>query len=162
MELSRLQTFRMREIVFFGTSEFVVEHRDWWIEAFARMLRDWKARFRFVAATDPFFLASSAQKRAYQSMRKLKYECQLHIPHTDQWVAVASFNNHEASLTDAYGLREDAGEGPSRTHSGCVGFGYDRLVYALLCQFGLDSSRWPKALGDFFGEAAKPAAAWTV
>jgi hypothetical protein len=160
VELSRLQSFRMREVVFIGTPEFVSGQRQWWISEFTRLLRDWRVRFRIVSASDPFFLSSSAQKRAYQSVRRLKYECQLHLPHSDQWVAVASFNNHEATLVSAYDL--DQASGAQSLHSGCIGVGYDRLVYGLLCQFGDDSRMWPESLPTFFREdRAGQAAPWS-
>jgi hypothetical protein len=151
VELSRLQTFRMREVVFFGAANFVGEQRDWWMDEFAGLLRAWRMRFRIVAASDAFFSATAAQKRAYQSMRRLKYECQAYLPHSDTWLAVASFNNHEATLTKAYGLL--AGD-DAQAHSGCVGFGLDRLVFAVLSQFGLDEEAWPDHLRAFFANEA--------
>jgi hypothetical protein len=79
------------------------------------------------------------------------------MPHADQWVAVASFNNHEATLTNAYGLTETSAGSDKPTHSGCVGFGFDRLVYGVLCQFGCDSRLWPEPLRQFFEEREGPA-----
>lgn len=146
VEMSRLQTFRMREVVFFGAAEFVNDQRDWWMEDFGALMRACQMRFRIVAASDAFFSATAAQKRAYQSMRRLKYECQAHLPHSDTWLAVASFNNHESTLTKAYGLAADA---DAQAHSGCVGFGLDRLVFAALSQFGLDEKAWPDQLRAF-------------
>lgn len=161
VELARLQSFRMREVVFIGAPDFVVDQRQWWISEFTSLLRAWGVRFRIVSASDPFFLSSSAQKRAYQSVRRLKYECQLHLPHSDQWVAVASFNNHEATLTSAYDLDQSPAAEARALHSGCIGVGYDRLVYGLLCQFGEDGRMWPDALRAFFREDGGDEAHWS-
>ena len=30
--------------------------------------------------------------------------------------------------------------------SGCAGFGIERLVYAFLCQYGMDQGSWPPAV----------------
>lgn len=148
-ELSRLQTFRMREIIFFGAAKFVDDERGWWMTRFSELLKSWNARFRIVTASDPFFATNAASKRTYQSLKRLKYECQMHLPHSNKWVAVASFNNHEETLVKAYEL--GTGEA-TNVHSGCVGVGYDRLLFALMCQFGTESDKWPPAMRTFFGE----------
>jgi hypothetical protein len=47
-------------------------------------------------------------------------------------------------------------------HSGCVGFGFDRLVFAALSQFGLDQETWPAALRSVLQERNKPHSAWVL
>ena len=37
-------------------------------------------------------------------------------------------------------------QGGQAIASCCVGFGLERLVYAFLCQHGLDDSRWPASV----------------
>lgn len=77
-------------------------------------------------------------------MLALKREVRLHIPSSDRWIAAASFNNHQASLVKAFGI-ESKGDTPLA--SACVGFGYERLLYALFCAFGGDLADWPAELG---------------
>jgi seryl-tRNA synthetase len=36
-------------------------------------------------------------------------------------------------------------------HTGCVGFGIERLVLALLKHHGLDPARWPQAVRETLG-----------
>jgi len=140
--LVRLQTFLMREVIFFGRDTWVDSVRMNLIAHLRDLLLEWGIRFRIVTAYDPFF-AGGHNKRLYQSYFSVKYECQLLLPHIQQWVAVASFNNHHTTLTRAYKI---CGLSGSPIHSGCVGYGYERLAYGLYCQLGSDLGTWPEAL----------------
>lgn len=142
--LERLSTFRMRELVFFGSPESVAARLDACFEWFLGRLRAWDVSFRASTANDPFFANSSDSKRAFQTVLALKREVRLHIPSSGRWVAAASFNNHRDSLVRAFGI---SGEGECAIASACVGFGYERLLYALFSAFGLDLAQWPAELG---------------
>jgi len=63
-------------------------------------------------------------------------------------VSVGSLNNHGAHFSKAYNIRL-ANEQFATT--GCVGFGYERLIFLVLSQFGLDERAWPTALREFWG-----------
>jgi len=143
--LERLTTFRMRELVFFGTPASVAERLDACFAWFLERLRGWDVGFRATTANDAFFANSSDSKRAFQTALQLKREVRLHVPSTDRWIAVGSFNNHRDSLVKAFGI-EGVGADASLA-SACVGFGYDRLVYALFCAFGDNLDAWPAELG---------------
>ena len=86
--LSRLQTFTMREIVFFGK-----------------------------------------------------------LPNDEQWISCASFNNHQKTLVNSYGLKR---EGFNNLTSGCVGYGLERMAFTLFAQFGCDLTLWPQPLRKLF------------
>lgn len=131
--LSRLQAFTMREIIFFGTSKFVEENRNEILDHCKSYLIDLNLKFRIVTASDPFFVTGSESKRIFQKALRLKYEIQAYIPHSDTWISIASFNNHQSSLVEKYSIRFD---GEEDLYSGCVGYGYERFVYALLSQHG--------------------------
>jgi seryl-tRNA synthetase len=137
--LSRLQTFTMREIVFFGTVDFVETKRNEILSHCKSYLVDLGLKFRIVTASDPFFTSGAEAKRIYQSALALKYEIQTYLPHSDTWISVASFNNHQQSLVTSYKIGFDSN---SDLYSGCVGYGYERLAYALYSQFGCDQSSW--------------------
>lgn len=138
--LERLMTFRMREIIYFGEPDAVADGLDRCFDWFLALLRDWDVSFQATTANDPFFGNSSDSKRFFQTVRTLKREVRLFIPKTGKWISVASFNNHTDSLVGAFNIG-DANTGPLT--SGCVGFGYERLIYGLMAALGRDATRWP-------------------
>jgi seryl-tRNA synthetase len=142
ISLERLMTFRMREIIFFGSADHVRKMISLCFEWFQNLLIKWDVSFRSTTATDPFFGNSSDSKRLFQTMGGLKREVKLYIPATGNWIAVASFNNHSESLVNAFEIRS---HGPQGLHSGCVGFGLERLLYGLFYAFGTKVEEWPEA-----------------
>jgi hypothetical protein len=62
-----------------------------------------------------------------------------------------SFNDHQGSLVGPY---EITAEGGRALASGCVGYGLERLAYAILCQHGDARERWPQALRRVLGDFA--------
>ncbi len=138
--LARLQSFTMREIIFFGNEEMVEENRNDILGHCKSYLNKIGLKFKIVTASDPFFTTGAEAKRIYQSSLALKYEIQAYIPHSDSWISVASFNNHQQSLVLSYKI---SFESEDDLFSGCVGYGYERLVYALYSQFGCNISNWP-------------------
>lgn len=140
--LSRLQTYTMREIVFLGEQEFVSSEREAILAHSTSLFESWGLRFRVVVASDPFFASGAESKKSFQMLTASKLEMQFYIPHSDSWLAVASYNHHQASLTDSYGIRLNS----NGAQSGCVGYGYERLLYALYSQKGFDDAVWPATL----------------
>jgi seryl-tRNA synthetase len=70
---------------------------------------------------------------------ELKYELRLNVDQ-ERTIAAASFNFHENYFGEAFRI---AHSDQTAIATGCVGFGLERLVYAFLCQYGLDESKWP-------------------
>ena len=132
--------FTIREIVFIGSREFVVESRESFMRAsFALMEECGLCGFGEVA-NDPFFVTQDTAGKIFnQRMMELKYELRLNVD-AERTIAAGSFNFHENFFGDAFHITR--GENmPVAT--GCVGFGLERLAYAFLCQYGLDVSKWP-------------------
>lgn len=146
-KLARLQTFFMREMIFVGDETYVEDTRQAWMAQVGDLFASWGLKFRIALATDPFFAIGAEKKRAYQSMFKLKYECLAYLPYSRSWLAVGSFNNHQATLTKSFGLHDRDG-----CHSGCWGVGIDRLLLALFSQFGPELSAWPEPLRKFLSQ----------
>jgi hypothetical protein len=138
--VDRLQLFTMREVIMFGSASEVEDERQRWMEIAWDLVTALDLTARFVVAFDPFF-AQATKLKAYQQLLKAKYELQVKLPEEDRWCAVASFNAHGTSLTRAFNVK-----GPTETplQSGCVGFGYERLLVAAVAQRG---PAWG-ALGD--------------
>jgi len=131
-DLTRLRNFTMREIIFLGTEEFVENCRKDILSFSINFFENLGLKFRVVTASDPFFVNGSELKRVYQTAFMLKYELQILLPFSDNWVAVASFNNHQNSIVKSYKINSDR-----NLFSGCVGFGYERIVYSIFSQLGM-------------------------
>ena len=133
----------MRELVYFGDEASVQRRLNASVDWILEIMRNWNVQFRLVTANDPFFLAESDRKSAYQTAFHLKRELQLYLPFADQWLAVGSFNHHQSVLAEKYGFKLQNVE---KSQSGCIGFGFERFTYALYCQFGFLPTAWPVAL----------------
>ena len=142
--LERLQTFTMREIIFYGSEKQVVAFRDEVLEFSKALLEKWKLKMRVIGANDPFFAIDAGKKRSYQSFLGLKQELQLFLPYKNKWLAVGSFNNHRDTLTRAYGINNSDQE--SQMFSGCVGYGYERMALGILAQVGHSTLALPEEL----------------
>ncbi len=80
-----------------------------------------------------------AVKASFQRQQEAK-ELRLKIPSEDQAISVFSSNFHAMTFGKAF----DISVGGSLASSACVGWGYERWVYALFSQFGLEVEQWPK------------------
>jgi len=141
--LERLWDFTIREIVFLGSHEFVLECRESFLRASFALMEELGLRGFAEVANDPFFVTQDTAGKIFnQRLMELKYELRLNVD-SERTIAAASFNFHENFFGDAFRISREDG---TRALTGCVGFGLERLVYAFLCQFGLDESQWPQAL----------------
>lgn len=146
--LERLNTFSMRELIFFGSKNFVNEQKQRIQQKTIDVLNSWGLKFRILGANDPFFATTAANKRTYQSLFDLKQEIQVLLPYKNKWLAIGSVNNHQAGLVNSFGIKSQS-EG-AELHSGCVGIGYERLALGLFSQKGLDPAKWSPELRKAF------------
>ncbi len=142
-KLDRLQTFRMRELIGFGSDVEVLGMLDRGLEWTSTALSRWGVAHRAVTATDAFFAGASGNKQFFQAAFALKRELQIQVGDA-RWLAVASFNHHQKSLTRAFDIAAVA----NPLSSGCIGWGYERLLFGMFAHFGVDLARWPAPLLD--------------
>jgi seryl-tRNA synthetase len=126
----RLQSFSMREYVAFGSPEFIKKFLANNIDYFKKAFVKNKIKFKIVTANDAFFSQRGIKKMSYQSLNELKFEFQFWLPNEKKWLAVGSFNNHLDVLVNKYNIKNNK----KTLHSGCIGWGYERLVYAIISQ----------------------------
>lgn len=126
----RLQSFTMREFVGFGSPKFVKNFLHENIEYFKKVFVRNKIKFKIVTANDAFFSQKGIKKMSFQSINDLKFEFQFWLPNEKKWLAVGSFNNHLDVLVKKYKIQSKQ----KILHSGCLGWGYERLVYAVISQ----------------------------
>lgn len=126
----RLQSFTMREYIGFGSQKFIESFLQDNINFFKKIFIKNKIKFKIVTANDPFFSQKGIKKMNYQSLNNLKFELQFWLPNEKKWLAVGSFNNHLDVLTKKYKINFNK----NNLHSGCVAWGYERFVYAIISQ----------------------------
>jgi hypothetical protein len=139
-DLRRLWDFTMREVVFLGGRDNVLEKRTESIEMMSAFLEEHELAGEIRTASDPFFVAPDAVSKTYfQLSSETKFEISLLLPN-DERVAVGSHNYHSDFFGRAFNIDI---EGQGAMHSVCIAFGIERWVYAFLQQHGEDVTQWP-------------------
>ena len=140
-ELTRLWDFTMRELVFLGTGEYVLEERERCVQIVGEFLEDLGLAAEIRTASDPFYIAPDASSKTYfQLTAETKYELSAVLPDS-QRLAIGSLNYHTDFFGRAFDIKVE-GSGPA--HSSCIGFGLERFVCAFLAQHGNNPSNWPE------------------
>ena len=143
--LERLWNFTMREVIFVGPKDFVLDHRETARQGMANLFGQIGLAYRVESANDPFFIGEFRKQVAFQSAFQLKYEIRARLPFKDSTLAVGSYNYHQ----DFFGRRLNISlPDGAPAHTGCVAFGLERMAYAFLAQFGLDPANWPGLVRD--------------
>jgi len=140
--LERLWDFSMREIVFIGPAKYVLNQRTALVSLSAHLLDELGMAYEITTATDPFFVDSYAVQAAYQNGFELKHELLAPLPYSGRKLAVGSINYHQDFFGRSFAI--ETNDGPA--HTGCIGFGYERLALAFLAQHGVDEKNWPDAV----------------
>ena len=145
VSLERLWNFTMREVIFVGPKEFVLDNRETARQRMARFFEQIGLAYRVESANDPFFIGEFRKQAAFQSAFQLKFEIRASLPFKDSTLAVGSYNYHQ----DFFGrnLNITLPDG-SPAHTGCVAFGLERMAFAFLAQFGLDPAGWPQPVQE--------------
>jgi seryl-tRNA synthetase len=142
-DLRRLWDFTMREIVFMGTREDVLQRREAGIRKVAEFLDEHQLAGEIRTASDPFFIAPDAAAKTYfQLSSETKYEISLLLP-ADERVAVGSLNYHTDFFGRAFAITVEHG---ALMHSVCLAFGLERWVHAFLAQHGHRPEHWPEVV----------------
>ena len=138
--LERLWDFTMREIIFVGPRAHVLAARERSMALAQTLLERWELGYEIRSATDPFFTDEFTTQATFQRVFDLKFEIRAALPYKDGTLAAGSFNYHQDFFGRSFDITDHEG---APTHTGCVGFGLERLALAFLAQHGLDQSRWP-------------------
>jgi seryl-tRNA synthetase len=148
--LERLWDFTMREIVFVGPADFVLDRRQASLHHAVGLLDALGLRYTVATAADPFFVDSYAVQAAFQQGFELKFELLCPLPYTGRNLAVGSINYHQDFFGRSFAIT--ASDAPA--HTGCIGFGLERLALAVAAQHGPDPAAWPRWITSRIGEAA--------
>jgi len=144
--MSRLRAFTQRDVVWVGHPRFVMEGRSKAEELIVQWAKEWELVGSFETANDMFFTQDYAVKASFQRQQQAKRELRLLIPFEKQSISVFSSNFHAMTFGKAFNIT--LGGRPAT--SACVGWGYERWVFAIFSQFGFDINQWPTRLRDEF------------
>ena len=150
--LERLWEFTMREIIVLGTREQVEAVRQSLVRQVADFVTALELEGAIGIASDPFFTAGDEGRRLMQQAGALKHELQLAVDASGRTVAAASFNHHHDFFGTRFAIRLPDG---SPAHSGCVAFGLERWVLAVLAQLGTADADWPAGAREWLRGARR-------
>jgi seryl-tRNA synthetase len=131
--LRRQWCFGMREIICVGDADEVKGFLERYRAKVARFFEEVGLPIAWTAATDPFFNAAANPKFLAQKLDPVKTE----MVFGD--LAIGSVNFHRNFFGETFGITRSG----APAFSGCVAFGLERWIYAVLAQFGTDPGRWP-------------------
>jgi seryl-tRNA synthetase len=137
LPLQRQWNFGMREIICIGTAEevkpFLENYREFLTETFQKL----GLPVKWDVATDPFFDPTQSPKHLMQQLDPVKYEMIY-----DGELSIGSTNYHRNYFGEAFQITRDGED----AFSGCVAFGLERWVFAILNEYGADPKNWPKEI----------------
>jgi seryl-tRNA synthetase len=143
ISLERLWNFTMREVIFVGSKDFVLQNRETSRERMRGVFEEVGLAYHVETANDPFFIGEFRKQAAFQSAFQLKFEIRARLPFKGSTLAVGSYNYHQ----DFFGrnLNITLPDG-SPAHTACTAFGLERMAYAFLAQYGFDTKQWPEVI----------------
>ena len=134
LPLQRQWSFSMREVVCLGTADEVRRFLDSAQARVARIFEQLRLPIDWKPATDPFFRPQRSAKYLVQKLEPVKTE----MVFQDR-LAIGSVNFHRNYFGEAFDIRR----GEQEAFSGCVAFGLERWMFALLSRFGSAEADWP-------------------
>ncbi|MDQ2639169.1 MAG: amino acid--[acyl-carrier-protein] ligase [Pseudomonadota bacterium] len=139
-EPTRLQSFRMRELIRMGSGDQVVEWRNLWLQRGLDLLRSLGLNANSDVASDPFFGRGGKVLSKSQKEQRLKFEVLVPVISAENPTAVCSFNFHQEHFGSTFEIRQSDGR---IANTACLGFGLERVTMALLKEHGFDPGKWP-------------------
>lgn len=135
--LRRQWHFSMREILCVGSSDEVKSFLEAGRDMVAAFFQRIGLPIRWETATDPFFRPTKNPKYLLQKLDPVKQEM-IYGEKGDE-LAIGSTNFHRNYFGEAFRIAR-AGED---AFSGCIAFGLERWIYAILDHYGEDPKHWP-------------------
>jgi seryl-tRNA synthetase len=146
--MERLWNFTMREVIFVGPKDFVLENREKSRQFMQKIFAEIGLVYHVETANDPFFVGEFRKQAAFQTAFQLKYEIRASLPFKHSTLAVGSYNYHQDFFGRHLGITLPDGK---PIHTGCTAFGLERIVYAFLAQYGFDQNKWPAVVREWMG-----------
>lgn len=140
LDPGRMQMFRQREYVRLGNPEQVMTFRQMWVERGSLLVTLLNLPVDVDLANDPFFGRGGKIVADSQRAQALKFELLIPVANGASKTACLSFNYHMDHFGAIWKIECEDG---SVAHTGCVGFGMERITLALFRHHGFDVNAWP-------------------
>ncbi|AEA60222.1 amino acid--[acyl-carrier-protein] ligase [Burkholderia gladioli] len=148
----RMLMFRQREFVCLGTPEQVQAFREDLMAYAQEAMAALGLPVSIDLANDPFFGRIGKVMADSQRRNALKYELLVAGINPGKLTACGSFNYHTDRFSELWKIHTASGE---IAHTGCCGFGLERLSLGLFRHHGFDTAAWPPSVrAMLWGEAA--------
>lgn len=145
-KLERLWDFTIREIVFLGSTEYVLKCRKNFMTKSFEFMKNIGLMCHCETANDPFFFDENANNKTFfQQHLQTKFELRGNIE-KNRTISIASFNYHQTFFSRNFNIKFNNNK---HIETGCVGFGLERLLYVFLCQFGYKKENWPLEIRSY-------------
>jgi len=142
-EPERMQLFRQREFVRMGTPLQIEEFLQEMIGLAKETIQALGLPATIAVASDAFFGRTGKVVADSQRHQRLKFELLIPAINPDKPTACCSFNNH----TDCFGkIWQILGATGEVAHTGCCGFGLERIALSLFRHHGFDIDGWPESV----------------
>lgn len=145
LDPERMTMFRQREFVRMGTPEEILSFRDDWIAHARRMMQWLELPHSIAVANDPFFGRGGKIMASSQRDQELKFELIVPVINDDKPTACGSFNYHRDKFSGLWKIKTHEGE---KAHTGCCGFGLERIALSLFKHHGFDTKAWPEGVRE--------------
>jgi hypothetical protein len=133
--LARLWEYNVREIVVFGGETELRDLQDRYLRFASWLSAELALPAEACTASDTFFHSESVSVALFQLMQQTKLELRVRFEHNP--LAVSSFNFHGNHFVKAFAI----GSSHPALSSACIGFGLERLAYAVLAKGVTEGSR---------------------
>ena len=141
-KIGRMQEFSLREVIFLGSPDFIKKTRFKTIKLLNKFVSEWMIEGELITANDPFFTNDFETKASFQLSFDMKYEYKAKLPYQKNSLAIMSSNIHGTTFSKNFNLKSKK----NIIHTGCLGFGLERLALAIIAQHGYKSNNWPKKM----------------
>ncbi len=141
----RMLMFRQREFVCMGTPEQVQAFREDLIAYAKEAMEALEIPVTIDLANDPFFGRIGKVMADSQRKNALKFELLVSGINPGKLTACGSFNYHTDRFSELWKIHTSDGE---IAHTGCCGFGLERLSLGLFRHHGFDPAAWPQSVRD--------------
>ena len=143
LDVERMQLFRQREFVRMGSPDEILAFRQQWIAYAQDMFSSLGLPAEIAVANDPFFGRGGKIVADSQRSQALKFEIQVASINPNKPTACGSFNYHTDRFGKIWQILTHAGD---VAHTGCCGFGLERIALSLFRQHGFETDTWPHSV----------------
>lgn len=142
-QLGRLMEFSLREVIFLGSPDYVRTTREKCLDLIKDIASDWEIGGVLQTENDPFFTSDFEIKADHQRKMKMKYEYRAFLEDDDsEGLAIMSSNLHGLTFSKTFNIMGKNWP----VHTGCIGFGLERMLIAIISQHGSEPEFWPDKL----------------